>query len=133
MLFFGFNLGPGKLGHVEVPVHLKITGLVGRIRLRIQLGPDPPFLSTTQISFPEMPEVRSPCARQKLTAQISINCRPMRTLDVMQLPFVAGYVLKSMRTVLKGFTAPSAYTLDVSKVLLGSDVRLSASYRRVSS
>lgn len=58
----------------------------------------------------------------------------MRTLDVMQLPFVAGYILKSMRTVLKGFTAPSAYTLDVSKVLLGSDVRLSAApCRRVSS
>lgn len=62
MLFFGV----GMLGNVEVPVHLKITGLVGRIRLRIQLGPDPPFLSTTQISFPEMPEVRSSNVTQSL-------------------------------------------------------------------
>ena len=94
-------------------MHLKITGLVGRIRMRIQLGTDPPWLSTTQVSFPEMPEVRLPSV-VRLTFQISINCRPLRTLDVMQLPFVAGYVLKSMRTVLKGFTAPQSYVLDVS-------------------
>ena len=95
-------------------MHLKITGLVGRIRMRIQLGTDPPWLSTTQVSFPEMPEVRPPSKRCGLSRQISINCRPLRTLDVMQLPFVAGYVLKSMRTVLKGFTAPQSYVLDVS-------------------
>lgn len=103
----------GKLGSVEVPIHLKVVGLIGRIRLRLHIEPDPPWISATQISFPEMPELQ-------------VQARPMRTLDVMNLPFIADYILKSVRTVLKAFTSPESYMIDISKVLLGSDVRLSA-------
>lgn len=45
----------------------------------------------------------------------------------MNLPFVAPFVLKSVNTVIDAFVAPRKYTLDVPRLLFGSEAAMSAS------
>ena len=40
------------------------------------------------------------------------------------LPLISAFVTKSVRTVLAGFVAPSSYTIDLDRILVGSDVRV---------
>lgn len=45
----------------------------------------------------------------------------------MSLPLVSSFVTHSIDIVMAGFVAPASYTLDLSRMLLGSDVLMRAS------
>lgn len=46
-----------KLVNVELPCWVGLTGLHGRLRLRLEMVPDPPFVRHVCFSFPVLPEI----------------------------------------------------------------------------
>jgi Ca2+-dependent lipid-binding protein len=56
-LYLGFYLP----ANVKVPVWVELQGLVGVMRLRLQLTPDPPFFSLCTLTFLGQPKVDMSC------------------------------------------------------------------------
>ena len=107
-----FMVGLKKVLGIPIPIWVEILGIVGRARVRIQLLPDPPFLKNGTISLLGMPKVE-------------LSTTPITThlFNVMNLPFVSQIVAFAVKTVCKDIIAPRSYTLDVSKLMVGDDVK----------
>ena len=111
--YLHLGLGAGRL-RVEIPVYVEILGLRGMIRLRVQLIPEPPFVQHVTFSFPG------------IIPQIDIAAKPLRSIDIMKFPG-SGFVIAAIERVCMRFVAPLAYTVDMSRFFLGSDVVTSQS------
>ncbi|ORY73645.1 hypothetical protein BCR35DRAFT_307105 [Leucosporidium creatinivorum] len=105
------GFGVRKLIKVEVPVWVELSGIVGTIRLRLEMISEPPFVRHVKFCFPTLP-------------QVDIVAKPLGMLDVMTVPGVTSYVTASINTVLNYFVAPKSYTIDLSRFFLGSDVHM---------
>ncbi|GAA96025.1 uncharacterized protein L969DRAFT_100022 [Mixia osmundae IAM 14324] len=111
LVFMGISLG--KIARYELPSLVEISGVVGRARVRVQLISDPPFLRHCTLTLPSRP-------------RIDIRVRPSRSLklDLMNIPGISSYILSSINIVAENFVSPRSYTLDVSKIIMGSDIPL---------
>ncbi|GAA5866026.1 hypothetical protein JCM1840_003381 [Sporobolomyces johnsonii] len=106
------GLGVSSVLTFPVPVLITLAGLRGTVRLRLQLVPEPPFVKTLAFSLPKTPEIQ-------------LRAHPLEgPIDIMTLPFLNSYVLKSVQAVAERFVAPKTYALDLRKILLGGDVAL---------
>lgn len=85
-----------------------LTTLSGRVK--IQLIPDPPFVKLATFTFLGMPRIE--------IAAVPLN---QRFFNVMNLPVISDFINCSIRTAAAAYVAPANYTLDVSKILIGSD------------
>lgn len=106
--YLHLGLGAGRL-RVEIPVYVEILGLRGKIRLRLQLIPEPPFVQHVTFTFPG------------IIPKIDIAAKPLRAIDIMKFPG-SDFVLAAISRVLMRFVAPLSYTVDMSRFFLGSDV-----------
>jgi Ca2+-dependent lipid-binding protein len=68
-------------GNIKFPVWVEMRGLVGVMRLRLQLCPDPPFFSLCTLTFLGQPKV-------------DLSCVPLskRGLNIMDLPLISNFV-----------------------------------------
>jgi Ca2+-dependent lipid-binding protein len=68
-------------GGIKFPVWVEMRGLVGVMRLRLQLCPDPPFFSLCTLTFLGQPKV-------------DMSCVPLtkRGLNIMDLPVISNFV-----------------------------------------
>ncbi|SCV74595.1 BQ2448_7624 [Microbotryum intermedium] len=105
------GLGVKKVLRVELPVLCELSGLYGKIRLRLEMIAEPPFVRHVKFSFPIFPS-------------IEIVAKPLRAVDVMSLPGFKPFILSSINSVLYHFVAPQSYELDLSRFFLGSDVAM---------
>ncbi|KAK0566892.1 hypothetical protein OC861_003014 [Tilletia horrida] len=104
-------IGLQKIAAVEIPVWVSVLGIEGKVRLRVQILPNPPFAKTVAITFPSLPA-------------LELSARPLgrkMLIDAMQLPLVSKYILHSIENVIKGFISPRAYTVDVPALLGAAD------------
>ncbi|KAL9940078.1 hypothetical protein V8E36_000783 [Tilletia maclaganii] len=104
-------VGLQKIAAVELPVWVSVLGIEGKVRLRLQILPNPPFAKTVAITFPSLPA-------------LELSARPLgrkMIIDAMQLPLVSTYILHSVENVIKGFIAPRSYTVDVPALLGAAD------------
>ncbi|KAJ7733245.1 hypothetical protein DFH07DRAFT_928893 [Mycena maculata] len=97
-------------GGVVVPVWVDLTGILATARMRIQLMPNPPFLSAMTLTLLGQPKV-------------TLKCTPLAKsfLNVMDVPGLSGWLQKSIDAVVGAYVAPHSLNLDLKTMLSGRD------------
>ncbi|KAL8826896.1 MAG: hypothetical protein Q9191_003519, partial [Dirinaria sp. TL-2023a] len=115
-LYLAFYL-PGK---IRLPVWVELRGIVGTMRLRLQLCPDPPFFSLCTLTLLGQPKA-------------DISCVPLikKGLNIMDLPLISSFVQSAVDAALAEYVAPKSLTLDVKDMLMGDDFKKDTSTRGV--
>lgn len=86
--------------------------MVGVVRLRLQLTPDPPFFSLVTLTFLGQPK-------------IDLSCIPLskHALNIMDLPVISNFVQSAVDAGLAEYVAPKSLTLDLKDMLVGDDFK----------
>lgn len=115
-LFLGFYLPGG----IRFPVWVELRGIVGTMRLRLQLCPDPPFFALCTLTFLGQPKA-------------DLSCVPLtkRGLNLMDLPLISSFVQSSIDAALAEYVAPKSLTLDLKDMLVGDDFKKDTTTRGV--
>ncbi|KAJ5595279.1 uncharacterized protein N7459_001487 [Penicillium hispanicum] len=106
-----FYLGIRGLFGVPFPVFVELIELVGTVRLRFQLMPEPPFMKEVTFSLVGIPHVKA-------------GCVPMlrRGVNVLNLPLISNFVNYAIGTACSMFAAPKSMTMDLGMMLKGDDI-----------
>ena len=107
-LFLGFYL-PGS---IKFPVWVELRGLIGTMRMRLQLCPDPPFFALCTLTLLGQPKA-------------DLSCIPLmkKGLNIMDLPLISSFVQSSIDAALAEYVAPKSLTLDLKDMLVGDDFK----------
>jgi hypothetical protein len=107
-LYLAFYL-PGNL---KFPVWVDLKGVVGTMRMRLQLTPDPPFFALCTITFLGQPKVQ-------------LSCQPLfkKMLNIMDLPLISKFVQSSVDAAMAEYVAPKSISLDLKDMLAGDDFK----------
>ncbi|KZM21589.1 hypothetical protein ST47_g7210 [Ascochyta rabiei] len=107
-LYLAFYL-PGK---ILLPVWVDLSGIVGVVRIRLQLCPDPPFFSICTMSFLGQPKV-------------NLSCVPLikKGPNLMDVPLISSFVQSSMDAALAEYVAPKSLTLNLKDMMMGDDFK----------
>ncbi|KAK4153466.1 hypothetical protein C8A00DRAFT_15333 [Chaetomidium leptoderma] len=99
-------------GGIAVPVWVELRGLVGTMRLRLQLTPDPPFFQLCTLTFLGQPKA-------------DLSCVPLskHSLNLMDVPLISSFVQSSIDAALAEYVAPKSLTLDIKDMLMGDDFK----------
>jgi hypothetical protein len=107
-----FYLGiPGLIG-IPIPIFVELNGIIGTIRLRFQLTPNPPFLKNVTFTFMGLPKIDASAV--PLTS---------KGINVLDLPLVSGFVNSSIAAALDVYVAPKSLIMDMSKIIQGDAVK----------
>jgi Ca2+-dependent lipid-binding protein len=100
---------------------VELKGLIGTVRLRIQMNPQPPFIKNVTFTLMGLP-------------QIQVSAIPMteRGINVLNLPLISGFVNNSIAAAANEYVAPKSMSLDVGKMLVGDDIKKGITIERVS-
>lgn len=95
-----------------VAIWVELKGLIGTVRLRIQMNPRPPFVKNVTFTLMGLP-------------QVHVSAIPMteRGINVLDLPLVSGFVNNSIAAAVNEYVAPKSMSLDVGKLLVGDDIK----------
>ncbi|KAI0137408.1 hypothetical protein BJ170DRAFT_699423 [Xylariales sp. AK1849] len=107
-----FYLGIKGLFGVPLPIWVELTGLVGTVRLRLQMTPEPPFLKAVTFTLMGVPSVQA-------------GCTPMieRGVNILNLPVISNFVNWAIKAAASMYVAPKSMSLDLSKMLAGDDIQ----------
>lgn len=99
-------------GGIAVPVWVELRGLVGIMRLRLQLTPDPPFFDLCTITFLGQPRA-------------DLSCVPLskHSLNLMNVPLISSFVQSAIDAALAEYVAPKSLTLQLKDMLIGDDFK----------
>lgn len=106
-----FYLGIKGLFGVPFPVFVELIEMVGTVRLRIQMTPEPPFVKDLTFSLVGLPHIQA-------------GCMPMlrRGVNILNLPLISNFVNYAIRTAASLFAAPKSMTMDLSSTLKGDEI-----------
>ncbi|OQE23139.1 hypothetical protein PENSTE_c009G00780 [Penicillium steckii] len=106
-----FYLGIRGLFGVPFPVFVELTELVGTVRMRLQMTPEPPFAKELTFSLVGIPHVKA-------------GCVPMlrKGVNILNLPLISNFVNYAIGTACAMFAAPKSMTMDLSMMLKGDDI-----------
>lgn len=107
-LYLAFYL-PGNL---KIPVWVDLQGVIGTMRMRLQLTPDPPFFALCTLTFLGQPKV-------------NLSCVPMskHAINIMDVPFISNFVQSAVDAAVAEYVAPKSLTLDLKDMLAGDDFK----------
>ncbi|KAI1765807.1 hypothetical protein GGR53DRAFT_244386 [Hypoxylon sp. FL1150] len=107
-----FYLGIKGLFGIPLPIWVELIGLVGTVRLRLQMSPEPPFLKAVTITLMGVPKVEA-------------GCTPMieRGVNILNLPVISNFVNWAVKAACSMYVAPKSLTLDLGKMLSGDDIQ----------
>ncbi|KAF2433433.1 hypothetical protein EJ08DRAFT_731760 [Tothia fuscella] len=107
-------------GGIKFPVWVEMRGLVGVMRLRLQLTPDPPFFSLCTLTFLGQPKV-------------DMSCVPLtkKGLNIMDLPLISNFVQSAVDAAMAEYVAPKSLTLDLKDMLIGDDFKKDTAARGI--
>lgn len=99
-------------GNIKLPVWVELSGMVGVMRLRLQLCPDPPFFSVCTLSFLGQPKV-------------NLSCVPLikKGPNLMDVPLISSFVQSSIDAALAEYVAPKSLTLNLKDMMMGDDFK----------
>ncbi|RYO80779.1 hypothetical protein DL762_007471 [Monosporascus cannonballus] len=99
-------------GGIAVPVWVELRGLILTTRLRLQLTPDPPFISLCTLTFLGQPKC-------------SLSCVPLSKhgLNLMDVPLISSFVQSAIDAALAEYVAPKSLTLNLKDMLVGEDYK----------
>nr|POE63347.1 meiotically up-regulated gene 190 protein [Quercus suber] len=106
--------------NIKIPVWVDLRGVVGTMRMRLQLTPDPPFFALCTLTFLGQPKV-------------DISCIPIlkRAPNIMDLPLISNFVQSSVDAAMAQYVAPKSLTLDLKDMLAGDDFKKDSTARGV--
>ena len=106
-----FYLGVKGLVGVPLPIWVELQELVGTVRLRLMLTPEPPFLKTLSFSLMGVPHVLA-------------GCVPMleRGVNLLNLPLISNFVNYAIGAASSMYVAPKSMTMDMRAMLQGDDI-----------
>ncbi|KAI1269430.1 C2 domain-containing protein [Xylariaceae sp. FL1019] len=106
-----FYLGMKGLFGVPLPIWVELIGLVGTVRIRLQMSPEPPFLKAVTFTLMGVPKVEA-------------GCTPMieRGVNILNLPLISNFVNWAIGAAASMYVAPKSMTLDLGKMLQGDDI-----------
>lgn len=86
--------------------------MVGVVRVRLQLCPDPPFFSICTLSFLGQPKV-------------NLSCVPLikKGPNLMDVPLISSFVQSSIDAALAEYVAPKSLTLNLKDMMMGDDFK----------
>ena len=115
-LFLAFYLPGG----VRFPVWVELRGIVGTMRMRLQLCPDPPFFSLCTFTLLGQPKAE-------------LSCVPLtkKGLNIMDFPLISAFVQSSIDAALAEYVAPKSLTLDLKDMLVGDDFKKDTTTRGI--
>ncbi|KAI9849199.1 MAG: hypothetical protein M1838_000219 [Thelocarpon superellum] len=107
-----FYLGVRGLFGLPLPIWVELQRLVGTVRIRLQMSPEPPFLKTLTFTLMGLPHVQA-------------GCIPMvqRGVNILNLPLISNFVNYAIGAAASMYVAPKSMTLDMGKMLAGDDVQ----------
>ena len=107
-------------GNIKVPVWVDLRGIVGTMRMRLQLCPDPPFFSLCTLTFLGQPKV-------------DISCTPLsrHALNIMDVPLISNFVQSAVDAAMAEYVAPKSLNLDLKDMLAGNDFKKDTNARGV--
>ncbi|KAI9052191.1 hypothetical protein LZ554_003551 [Drepanopeziza brunnea f. sp. 'monogermtubi'] len=107
-------------GGIFVPVWVELRGIIGAVRLRLQLTPDPPFFSLCTMTFLGQPRA-------------DLSCVPLskHLPNLMNVPLISSFVQSSIDAALAEYVAPRSLTLDLKDILVGDDFKKDTTTRGV--
>ncbi|KAM0721598.1 hypothetical protein Q7P37_002523 [Cladosporium fusiforme] len=99
-------------GNIKFPVWVDLKGVVGTMRMRLQLTPDPPFFALCTTTFLGQPKVQ-------------LSCQPLSKhgLNIMDVPLISQFVQSSVDAAMAEYVAPKSLTLDLKDMLAGDDFK----------
>ncbi|KAI1102519.1 hypothetical protein F4804DRAFT_312775 [Jackrogersella minutella] len=99
-------------GGVAIPVWVELRGLVMTVRLRLQLTPDPPFISLCTMTFLGQPKA-------------SMSCIPLskHSFSLTDVPLISSFVNSAIDAALAEYVAPKSLTLNLKDILVGEDFK----------
>lgn len=107
-------------GGISVPVWVELRGIIGTVRLRLQLTPDPPFFSLCTMAFLGQPRA-------------DLSCIPIskHLPNLLNIPLISSFVQSSIDAALAEYVAPRSLTLDLKDMLVGDDFKKDTTARGV--
>lgn len=107
-----FYLGVKGLFGVPLPIFVELQGLVGTVRLRLGLTPEPPFLKTLTFTLMGVPQVEA-------------GCIPMleKGVNILNLPLISNFVNYAIGAAASMYVAPKSMSIDMRAILQGDDIQ----------
>lgn len=107
-----FYLGIRGLFGVPLPVFAELIELVGTVRLRLQMTPEPPFAKSLTFTFMGLPHIRA-------------GCLPLvkRGVNILNLPLISNFVNYAIRAAASLYVAPKSMSLDLGMMFRGDDIQ----------
>ena len=106
-----FYLGIKGLFGVPLPIFVELQELVGTVRLRMAMTPEPPFLKTLTFTLMGVPHVQA-------------GCIPMleKGVNILNLPLISNFVNYAIGAAASMYVAPKSMSLDMRAMLQGDDI-----------
>lgn len=106
-----FYLGMRGLFGVPFPIWVELNSLVATARIRVSLGPNPPFIKTLSFTLMGLPKVDA-------------SCVPLieKGANILNLPLISNFVNWAIATAAGMYVAPKSLTLDIGKMLQGDSI-----------
>ncbi|KAL9082833.1 MAG: hypothetical protein Q9159_006164 [Coniocarpon cinnabarinum] len=107
-----FYLGVKGLIGIPLPIWVELQELVGTVRLRLMMTPEPPFLKTLSFTLMGVPHV-------------SAGCVPMleHGVNLLNLPLISNFVNYAIGAASSMYVAPKSMTMDMRAMLQGDDIQ----------
>lgn len=107
-----FYLGIKGLFGIPLPIFVELQGLVGTVRLRLHMTPEPPFLKTLTFTLMGVPHVQA-------------GCVPMleKGVNILNLPLISNFVNYAIGAASSLYVAPKSMSLDMRAILQGDDIQ----------
>lgn len=107
-----FYLGIKGLFGVPLPIFVELQGLVGTVRLRMAMTPEPPFLKTLTFTLMGAPQVQA-------------GCIPMveKGVNILNLPLISNFVNYAIKAAASMYVAPKSMSIDMRAILQGDSVQ----------
>ncbi|GAM89480.1 hypothetical protein ANO11243_075190 [Dothideomycetidae sp. 11243] len=106
-----FYLGVKGLFGIPLPIFVELQELVGTVRLRMHMTPEPPFLKTLTFTLMGVPHVHA-------------GCIPMleKGVNILNLPLISNFVNYAIGAAASMYVAPKSMSLDMRALLQGDDI-----------
>ena len=106
-----FYLGIKGLFGVPLPIFVELQSLVGTVRIRLQMSPEPPFLKNLTFTLMGLPAVQA-------------GCIPMieKGVNILNLPLISNFVNYAIGAAASMYVAPKLMSIDLGAILQGDDI-----------
>ncbi|KAM0755850.1 hypothetical protein T439DRAFT_308275 [Meredithblackwellia eburnea MCA 4105] len=111
-LLISFFIGAFDWFHLPIPIWIAVENIVGTVRLRLQIVPDPPFIRNLTFTLMGVPKIES-------SAIPLAKALP----NVLDLPLISGFVQSSIAAACSVYCAPQSMTLNLGQILSGDGVK----------